>query len=167
MRRRFDPKKIAKELLLYGVLIVVAANVVSYIRSPEIEGGTPVLQGQLIDGTPISLETYRGEPLVLHFWATWCPTCKLEAPAIESLSKDYRVLTVAVDSGSDETVVTFLKDRGYTFSVLNDRSGDLKRAFKVKALPTTFVLGPGGDILFSEVGYTSNLGMRLRMTLAR
>jgi len=167
MRLPLNPGKLLKEGLLYGVLLIILANVVSYIQSPEIDEGTPPLSGVLIDGTPVSLKSYRGEPLVLHFWASWCPTCKLEAPAIDSLAKEYPVLTVAVDSGSDEAVQEFLNEKGYTFGVLNDHKGDLKRAFKVKALPTTFVLDPEGEILFSEVGYTSGIGLRLRMYLAR
>ncbi len=42
----------------------------------------------------------NNKPILLHFWATWCPTCKFEAPNIEKVSKDYEVITIAVQSGT-------------------------------------------------------------------
>jgi thiol-disulfide isomerase/thioredoxin len=164
--RGFPPiRSIFKEIVIYGVLLIVIANVVSYLRSPEVET-KPAFTGQLIDGSMATLDEFAGKPLILHFWATWCPTCKLEAPAIESLSHDYQVLTVAVESGDDAEIGAFMQEKGYTFPVLNDNDGSIRRLFKVKAFPTTFILDKNGEIVFTEVGYTSGIGLRIRMKLA-
>lgn len=164
----FTPSKIRsilKEIVIYGVLLILIANVISYLRSPEQEQ-KPAFTGQLIDGSMATLEEFAGKPLILHFWATWCPTCRLEAPAIESLSNDYQVVSIAVESGDAAEVGAFMEENGYTFPVLNDPDGSIRRHFRVKAFPTTFILDGNGEIVFTEVGYTSNIGLRLRMKLA-
>ncbi len=158
-------RSILKEILIYGLVLIVIANVISYLRSPDVEV-RPDFTGRLIDGSTTTLAEYAGKPLILHFWATWCPTCRLEAPAIESLSKDAQVVTVAVESGDDGEIGAFMNENGYTFPVLNDPDGSIRRHFKVKAFPTTFILDKNGEIVFSEVGYTSNIGLRIRIKLA-
>jgi thiol-disulfide isomerase/thioredoxin len=157
-------RSLVKEIVIYGVALVLVANLISYLRSPVVES-RPAFVGKLIDGRTVSLQEYAGRPLILHFWATWCPTCKLEAPAIEALSSDYQVLSVAVDSGDDAQIGAFMHERGYSFAVLNDQDGSIRRSFKVKAFPTTFILDKNGEIAFTEVGYTSNPGLRLRMKM--
>jgi len=154
-----------KEIIFYAIILVAIANFISYLRSPVIEV-RPDFTGEMIDGTTSTLAEYAGRPLILHFWATWCPTCKLEAPAIESLSREYQVVTVAAESGSNDEIGAFMKEHGYTFPVLNDPDGSIRRYFKVKAFPTTFILDKNGEIVFTEVGYTSNVGLRVRMKLA-
>ena len=158
-------RSILKDIVIYGAVLILIANVVSYLRSPEMDV-KPEFTGRLIDGSMATLEEFSGKPLILHFWATWCPTCKLEAPAIESLSQDYQVMTVAVESGDDAEIGEFMQEKGYAFPVLNDNDGTIRRLFKVKAFPTTFILDKNGEIVFTEVGYTSNIGLRVRMKLA-
>lgn len=158
-------RSILKEIVIYGVVLLVFANLISYLRSPELDR-RPTFAGTLIDGGTATLEEFAGRPLILHFWATWCPTCKMEAPAIDALSKEYQVLTVAVESGDNAEIGAFMQEKGYTFPVLNDRDGTIRRHFKVKAFPTTFILDKNGEVVFTEVGYTSNIGFRIRMKLA-
>lgn len=102
----------------------------------------------------------------MHFWATWCPTCKVEAPNIESVSKNYNVLTIAVSSGSDEKVKAYMQEHELTFNVLNDVEGTWAKKFKVEAYPTTFIYDAKGELLFSEVGYTTTAGLLGRLKLA-
>ena len=106
---------------------------------------------------------YAGKPLLLHFWATWCPTCKLEAANIQSLSQEYSVLTIAVKSGSDEKINRYLKEHDLDFKVINDSQGLLSQQFSVPAFPTTFIYDKEGKLRFTEVGYTSTWGLYRRM----
>ncbi len=103
---------------------------------------------------------------MIHFWATWCPACKLEASNIENISKTYQVITVAVNSGSDAEINTFLKEKKLSYDVINDNEGKFASKFSISSFPTTFIYDKDGEIKFSEVGYTSTLGLRLRMWLA-
>lgn len=138
----------------------------NYLGKPKLKDKTPSFTARLLNGTPVSLEQYRGKPLLVYFWSTWCPTCKYESPAVESLSGEYQVLTVCVYSGTNRQVKEHMDKTGYTFDVINDYDNTVRRTFKVKALPTTFVLDKNGKIVFSEVGMTTGLGLRIRLKLA-
>jgi len=157
-------KQWAKEILTTAILLIIVANAVSYLRSPEIqEKSLPEITTLLTNHELYSTSDYKNKPLLIHFWATWCPTCKLEASNIQSLSKRYNVLTVAVKSGSDEEINTYLKDKELNFKVINDQEGILAQQFSVQAFPTTFIYDKNNTLSFSEVGYTSTWGLLLRM----
>jgi len=103
------------------------------------------------------------KPLLIHFWATWCPTCKLEASNIEAISKQYNVITIAVNSGSNREIKEYLGENGFTFNVVNDKESIYASKFNIAAYPTTFIYDKNRDLVFSEVGYTSTIGLYLRM----
>ena len=161
-------KKILKELLLSLLVLAVAINVISYFRSPSLDQQKGLaLNATTLSGT--STHTYEdaNKPLLIHFWATWCPTCKLEASNIQRLSEHFNVITVAVKSGSDAEIQSYLKEHDLTFEVINDTDASLASRFKVPAFPTTFILNSQGSIVFSEVGYTSTIGLFARMWWAQ
>ena len=157
----------AKELFIFAIIIVVILNIVSFLKKPELASDT-LPQFELISTTQktISSKNYKDKPLLIHFWATWCPACKLEASNIESISKNYEVITVAVNSGTDDEINNFLKQRNLTYTVINDSNGKFASKFSISSFPTTFIYDSDGEIKFSEVGYTSTLGLKLRMWLA-
>ena len=103
---------------------------------------------------------------MVHFWATWCPTCKLEASNIQEISKSYNVITIAVQSGSDKEIQKYLDDNNLDFKFINDKNSDYAKKFKVDVFPTTLIYDKDKNLIFSEVGYTSTLGLKLRMWLA-
>lgn len=149
------------------LIVFVITNVVSFLRKPELS--SPKLPYFLLENTqgePLSSYDYNGKPLVLHFWATWCPTCKLEASAIEALSKEYDVITIAVNSGRDAEINAYLQERGYTFNVINDHEGKFASKFDIKAFPTTLIFDQQNSYVYSDVGYTSYWGLKLRLFLA-
>ncbi|OQX59974.1 MAG: protein disulfide oxidoreductase [Helicobacteraceae bacterium 4484_230] len=165
---KWNLKKILKELLVTAMLVVVFANVISYLKKPDIESDVlPEINATLINSKAFSTEAFRGKPLLIHFWATWCPTCKAEAGNIETLSKYYNVLSVAVNSGSDADLRQYMKEHELTFSILNDMDHGYADAFAVKVFPTTFVYNSSGELVFTEVGYTSTLGFLFRMWWAQ
>jgi thiol-disulfide isomerase/thioredoxin len=128
-------------------------------------GPAPALAGTLLDGRSVSLEALRGAPVLVHFWATWCGVCSVEAGTIDALAKDHRVLTVAVDSGAPADVSAHLAARALSFPTLVGAPA-LAREWGVRAFPTTFVLDANGRIRFTEVGWTSSIGLRARLWLA-
>ncbi|RRS30742.1 MAG: thioredoxin [Epsilonproteobacteria bacterium (ex Lamellibrachia satsuma)] len=158
-------RSVFKEILIGAVLIFILSNIINYVRKPELNSiQLQKIEAQLVDGKHFSTE--EGRPLVIHFWATWCPTCKLEASNIESISKKYEVLTIAVSSGKDDKIQAYLKERGLTFKVLNDVNGKWAEQFKVKAFPTTFIYDSQGKLKFMEVGYTTTAGLLARLKMA-
>lgn len=143
--------------------LAIFLAVSAWQKQDVVSGKAPVLQGRLLDGTALSSESLRGKPVLIHFWATWCPVCAAEQGTIASLAEDHTVITVAMQSGDETAVRKYMKDEGLRFPVLNDEMGRIAAAYGVKGVPTSFVLDPRGDIQFAEVGYTTGPGLRARL----
>jgi len=131
--KKWNIRSTFKEIIIALVLLFVLSNIISYIRQPEL-GSTqlPKIEAQLLDGSQFSVA--EGKSLMIHFWAVWCPTCKLEVSNIEFVSQQYNVLTIAVNSGSDEKVKAYMQENGLTFNVINDVDGAWAKQFKGKTV---------------------------------
>ncbi|RXJ90648.1 protein disulfide oxidoreductase [Arcobacter sp. CECT 8983] len=159
-------KKYLKEIIVFVVVLTIAANVFSYYRSLDLNKEKLDLKTiTLLDGSLYTLP--NNKPVLLHFWATWCPTCKFEASNIEKISKDYEVITVAVQSGTKEDIQNYLNEHNLSFKVINDEDSFYSKKFNIKAFPSTFIYDSEKSLMFSEVGYTSTLGLYARMSLAK
>lgn len=155
-------KHYLKEIIIFVLALVIFSNVLSLYKSSELNKKPLVLsEVKLINNDKYNISDT--EPTLIHFWATWCPTCKVEASNIQTLSKNYNVLTIAVKSGSDEDINLWLENNNYDFHVVNDNKGALSSNFKIAAFPTTFVYDKNKNLVFSDVGYTSTWGLTLRM----
>lgn len=161
---RLNIKKLFKELVIFVVLLFIISNIVSYLRSPDLESNTlPRIEAALIDGSTFKSQDLKGKPLVIHFWATWCPTCKAEATNIEAISGEHEVVSIAVNSGSDEILKRYMRENGHHFRVVNDAEGRWAEIFHVEVFPTTFIFDSKGKLRFTEVGYTTTLGLKGRL----
>jgi peroxiredoxin len=98
-------------------------------------------------GEQVSLADYRGQPVVLNFWATWCPPCRAEMPEFQSASVKYngQATILGVDQGEPASIVAdFGSALGITYPLLVDQDNAVNREYDVAALPTTiFVDGQG------------------------
>lgn len=157
--------KYLKEALLFIVVMTIFANILSFYRSSDLNKEPLNLKEVTLLGNTI-YKVPQNEPILIHFWASWCPTCKVEAQNIETISKSFNVLTIALKSGSDKEINEYLKSRNLTFKVVNDSSGEITGRYSVSVFPTTIIYDKEGNEVFSEVGYTSTLGLWLRMWLA-
>ena len=129
-------------------------------------GPAPTLSGSMLDGNRRNLESYLGAPVLVHFWATWCPVCKMEEDSIQDLAQDYPVLTVAMQSEGASAVNKYMQDNGLDFPVMLDDDGSFSRAWGVTGVPASFVIDAQGNIRSVAVGYTTKLGLRFRLWLA-
>lgn len=122
-------------------------------------------------GTTHTLTQWRqqhaGEPVVLYFWATWCPICKLEQGSVDALVQKYPVLPIAMQSGPAATVATYEQKSGLRWNSAMDPQGDIARTFGVNSTPSFIILAPDGSISSRTVGLTSNWGLQLRLLWAR
>ncbi|WP_428743714.1 redoxin domain-containing protein [Sulfurimonas sp.] len=140
----------------------VVANLLSIYKSQTLnQEPLQLKEFKLIDNSTYIPDPTK--PIIIHFWATWCPTCKLEASNIEYLSQYYNVITIAVNSGSDYEIHNYLQEHDLHFKVVNDKNSQLSKLFKIQAYPTTFIYDAKQNLRFSEVGYTSTLGLFIRM----
>jgi len=156
--------KIVLELVL---IIIIYMLLKTWMQRSMIEGDAPEITAQLLDGTPVSLQSHRGKPVLLHFWASWCGICKMEQDSIESINKDYRVISVALKSGKPAEVQQYMQNHKLAFATINDPDGAISATYGVGAVPASFVLDPKGSIKFKETGYTTEWGLRFRLWLAR
>lgn len=155
-------KKYIKEILKFVILLAIILNVVSYFKSQDLNKEQLNIQTfKLLDNSTYTTPTNK--PILVHFWATWCPTCEIEASNIEKISKDYEVITIATQSEDNENIQKYLDKNNLSFKVVNDEDGALSRKFNIKAFPTTFIYDKDKNLTFSEVGYTSTFGLYTRM----
>lgn len=152
-------------LAVLAVLLVAAAVL---IWSGAFAGKPDATQTQVtpapdftvttIDGQNVKLSDFRGKPVVLNFWASWCGPCKSEMPAFQAAywEKGSQVQFMMVNlTGSSETVETasgFIADEGYTFPVFYDTAGEGSAAYRVMSIPATYFIDSDGNIVASHVG---------------
>ena len=155
--------KVALEILLILLMYLV---VKTFMQRHLVEGVAPSLQGTSLTGQAVNLHSLTGQPVLVHFWATWCPICKLEQNNISALSKDHTIITIAMNSGDESEVRTYLDKSKLSFPVILDEDGAIANRFGVRGVPTSFVVDRDGNIAFSDVGYTTAWGLKLRLWLA-
>ena len=158
-------KKYLKEIVTFIIFMTIFANVISLYKAQDLnKKSLNQVNLTLIDDTRYSFP--KDKPILVHIWATWCPICKIEAPNIERIANHYEVLTIAVKSGSDISIEQYMKEQGLSFKTYNDDEGLIAQEFNVPAYPTTFIYNKKGELVFSEVGYTSTFGLWIRMLWA-
>lgn len=163
-----DPRwrRLAGNLGFVALLAAIFFGVRFWQQQTLVEGPAPALRAVLLDGGTFDLATERDKPVLVYFWATWCAVCKLEQGAIESVAADHRVVGVAMHSGTDTEVQKYMRENNLKVAVINDPDGSIAREWGVRATPTGFVIDGEGRIRHREVGYTTEVGMRLRLWLA-
>ncbi len=150
--------------LLFITMVIVAAD--WFLTRDNYRGTLPDLTLTTLNGETVSLKSTLSGGGVIHFWATWCPVCRLEQSMIDELAQDYPVITIAQSSGDDLEVTHYLNEQQLKFRVVNDQSGDLSRVFGVAAVPVSFIVNPAGEITSVTRGYSSSWGVRVRLWLA-
>ena len=151
------------EILFFVVLYLVLRG---YMQRDMISGQAPDIQATTIEQQAFNLHASETKPILVHFWASWCGICKLEQDSIDALSEDYHVMTIAMQSGSDDEVKTYLKEHDLSFKVINDIDGTFVERYGVAGVPASFVVNSNNEIVASEVGYTTPWGLRFRLWLA-
>ena len=125
--------------------------------NPQVGFSAPNFTLDALSGEPITLTDLRGQVVVLNFWASWCPPCRAEMPALNAVYDKFRdqglvVLGVNTTYQDDEAGArAAIQEWGLTFPIVFDRDGGPGRQYRVQAMPTTFFIGRDGvigDIVF-------------------
>jgi peroxiredoxin len=119
-------------------------------------GATPPLELQDLQGRVQRLADYRGKVVLVHFWATWCGPCREELPSIEKLrtgmaGRAFEVLAVDVDEPKSR-VRNFLQEMPLGLPLLLDTGAHTARAWKVRIVPASYLVGPDGRIRYVHQG---------------
>jgi thiol-disulfide isomerase/thioredoxin len=146
------------------VLLLLAAE--AFLTRDAVRGQAPSIQAATLNGESFDSAELAGRPAVIHFWATWCPVCDLEQGMVEGLARDHPLIGIAMQSGTGVEVAAWMAGRGVVYPVVNDPDSALARRYGVTAVPASFVLDRQGRVRFATRGYTSGVGMRIRLWLA-
>ena len=119
--------------------------------APDFELKTPT-------GETVRLSDLRGQAVLVNLWATWCPPCRAEMQAIETVYNEYKdqgfvVLAVNMTYQDDPLdVMPFVTDQGLTFPILLDETGDMANAYQLNSLPSSYFIGRDGIIREVVIG---------------
>ncbi len=155
--------------LIIGVVVMGSGGIwASSIPPDESTGGlipaprqgflAPDFELETLSGTDLSIQDFRGSIVILNLWASWCPPCRAEMPALRSIHETYQnegVVVVGVNMTYQDNVsaaASFVEEYGITFPILLDRTGLVGNLYHMRALPTTFLVDRQGVIQEVVVG---------------
>ncbi|GIP32528.1 TlpA disulfide reductase family protein [Paenibacillus sp. J2TS4] len=112
-----------------------------------------------LEGNAVQLSDFAGKTVMVNFWATWCPPCRVEMPHMQKFYEDYKakdVVILGVNMTASEqrvdNVEAFVKDEELTFPIVLDEKGEVMKVYQVIAYPTTYLLDSSGKIREKFVG---------------
>lgn len=177
MRSRFEwTVLILAMAVLGGAWMLVSrvspeeANPGNLPSAPQVGHPAPDFSLRTTEGVTITLSALRGQPVMINFWATWCPPCRAEIPYIQDASVHYagEIVFLGVDSAEPEPIVAdFAARYGLTYPLPLDVDGKVSTLYSVYALPTTFFVDRAGVIrsIFSGPMTAAVLEERLQQLL--
>jgi thiol-disulfide isomerase/thioredoxin len=128
------------------------------IPAPQAGFLAPGFRLAALDGQEIALDELRGKVVLVNVWATWCPPCRAEMPAMQQVYETYReegFEILAINATAQDTLSSlrpFVGEYDLTFPILLDPKGEATRLYRVRSLPTSFFIGRDGIISEVVVG---------------
>lgn len=148
---------------LFATLVIFAGQFL--VSHGLVSGKPPTLTHTLSNRNAMSHIEHG--PALLYFWADWCGVCRSMQANVNAVLQDYPGVTVALRSGDDEHLRSYLAKNKLAWPTVNDQQGETATRYGVRAVPAVFVIGSNGDILFATVGYSTEIGLRIRLQLAK
>lgn len=144
-------------LAVIGFLLFFGQNSGKRVKLIREGDQAPEFTLPSLDGKAVSLSSYRGKVVMVHFWATWCPPCVEELPALERLyhayvGKDLEVLTISVDEGGASDVGQFMRKNEFALPVLLNPGQSVARAYGTFKFPETYLVDREGIVRRKIIG---------------
>lgn len=147
-----------RDLIAPGLLVLLLAGALAWAvlhTRPGVEVGdrAPDYTARTLDGREVALLEFRGRPVLLNVWATWCGPCRVEMPSIQRLYDAYRdqglaVLAVSVDvAGAEDAIRAYVEELGLSLLILHDPEARVSEIFRTRGVPETLILDAGGRIV--------------------
>ncbi len=140
------------------LLALAACGAEGRVAPPEVGNPAPAYAAAGMAGDSVSLAALRGRVVLLNVWATWCHPCREEIPALQQLHERWgprglELVGVSVDNRADRPAVAeFARDYGMTYAVWLDPDERVSSTFRTLGVPSTFLIGRDGTILWKHVG---------------
>jgi peroxiredoxin len=146
------------------------AQAIELEPAPEVGHPAPDFTLKDLDGNVVRLNDLRGKVVFINFWATWCPPCRAEMPAIEALHQEYKdkgVIVIGVDiSEPESTVRQYIQQGGFSWTIVLDSTAKVARDYQIVAIPTSYFLDKEGIIKAVNVGPMTKRAMEAEVTKA-
>jgi thiol-disulfide isomerase/thioredoxin len=152
-------------LLMASGLVLIITAIVLVITLPGSPGGIapaqmgrPLTNFSLVDlhGSRVNLSDYQGQVVLVNVWATWCPPCRAEMPALQAYYNANRhkgFVVLAIDAGDERSeVVSFANELGLNFPILLDPQSELVRRMNIYDYPTSLILDRSGVVRNIHIG---------------
>jgi peroxiredoxin len=132
---------------------------------------TPDFEAFTASGRKITLKGQRGKLVLINFWATWCPPCRAEMKDFEKLQNEFSTMGLSVMAVNvredEETIKAFKRRLQLNYPLLLDLDGRISKAFGVRGLPVTFIVGRRGEPLALATGQREWYGPEARELISR
>ena len=137
-------------------IVILAAGLVKSYQEQRRSGPAPDFTLTLFDGGEFTLSDYRGEVVVINFWASWCDPCRDEAPFLERAwlkRKDQGVKFIGIGYlDSDKEALAYLAEFNVTYPNGPDLASKIAPKYRIRGVPETFIVDPEGNIAFFKPG---------------
>lgn len=164
LKLRNRPSRWLVELAIFAAIFF---SIQTWQQRDVPYGHPPRTGGYLADGQAFCLNDWREKhpdrAVAVHFWADWCPICSAEEGNVTSVMKDWPVMTIAMQSGPATEVANHLRKKGLNWPALVDTDGKITAGYGLKGVPAFVVIDRNGIIRSVSTGYTSELGMWVRL----
>ncbi len=146
-----------KLVLLFALALVVLAWYTYDSLKPPFKPGQAAPDFALTDlkGDTVRLSDFLGQPVLIHFWATWCGQCAAEMPSLSTLDKNYpqiKVLAVSEDEGGAQVIKAFFGNVLPPYNILLDTNGTVADLYKSYKVPESYLLNSRGEFLHRFLG---------------
>lgn len=145
--------------MVFLFLTITGASANSIEEGLEIGDRAPDFELNTLEGETMQLSDFKGERVMINFWATWCPPCRQEMPDIERFYQEYQPAILSVNLTDTEMntdqVERFRREFELTFPFLLDHEGKVADLYRVQPIPMTYMIDAEGVIQFKMFGALS------------
>lgn len=161
---------------LFGTIAwILVLGFLAYRMAPQVMAAagigaagpeSPTFTVTTLDGEIVALDAYRGQVVLVNFWATWCPPCRLEMPGFQRVYEDRRadgfvVIGLSTDRAGTSVVREFTEERDITFPIAMATGRIVQDFGGVRSLPTSFLIDREGRVRHEVRGYFAEPALRL------
>ena len=138
------------------LLLLLAGCSIGFSRDTGGEKIAPDFQLKNLEGELVTLRDFRGKPVLINFWATWCPPCREEMPYLQQVYDEWTskgLILLTIDIGESPTTINkFFAENNLSLPVLLDTDKEIGQAYGITGIPETFLIDKDGIIRKKQIG---------------